>query len=344
MPIVLSGRYLDALALLVAEQGRLVPKARFFDEVWRGTPVTDDALTQCVRTLRRVLDDDALNPRFIETVPKHGYRFIAPVTVLDREPVPTVPGAAARAEVRPTLADWSDVLRSTGAGASGGGIAGLVGGLIYGLVGVSDPLRSGGGTLSALLVIACLTGLVGLVGGAGVGLGIGAGTRARGHRGAWTIVGGTVGGMVVGAVVKVVGIDAFDLLFGRAATDFTGAAEGALLGAAIGLGVWQAGRRTPERTRQRDFGIAALIVGTAGAVIPLLGGQLMGGSLDHLAQRFPGSRLSLDHFGAMFGEAGFGIVSQVVTAGLEGMLFGGCVVVALAISRSAPARRPALRA
>ncbi|QIK95390.1 transcriptional regulator [Sphingomonas sp. HDW15A] len=77
----LSSRYFDALALLVAEQGRLVSKNRFLDEVWRGVPVTDEALTQCIRTLRRQLGDDASRPRFIETVPKHGYRFIAPVTV-----------------------------------------------------------------------------------------------------------------------------------------------------------------------------------------------------------------------------------------------------------------------
>src|SRR6187200_319668 len=79
VPIELSGRYLDALALLVREPGRLVTKDRFMDEVWRGIPVTDEALTQCIRTLRRQLGDDATSPRFIETVPKHGYRFIAVV-------------------------------------------------------------------------------------------------------------------------------------------------------------------------------------------------------------------------------------------------------------------------
>src|SRR3954452_21443816 len=75
--VELSARYLDALALLVREPGRLVTKDRFLDEVWRGVPVTDEALTQCIKTLRRQLGDDAGRPRFIETVPKHGYRFIA---------------------------------------------------------------------------------------------------------------------------------------------------------------------------------------------------------------------------------------------------------------------------
>src|SRR3990167_7235801 len=76
-PVELNARYFDALTLLVSEQGRLVTKERFHDEVWRGVPVTDEALTQCIRTLRRALGDDAANPQFIETVPSYGYRFIA---------------------------------------------------------------------------------------------------------------------------------------------------------------------------------------------------------------------------------------------------------------------------
>ena len=51
--IELNGRYLDALALMVGDCGKLVSKDRFLDEVWRGVPVTDEALTQCIRTLRR---------------------------------------------------------------------------------------------------------------------------------------------------------------------------------------------------------------------------------------------------------------------------------------------------
>src|SRR5918992_251027 len=87
-PVELNARYLDALALLVREAGRLVSKDRFMDEVWRGVPVTDEALTQCIRTLRRQLGDDAANPRFIETVPKHGYRFIALVEAAGDEHAP----------------------------------------------------------------------------------------------------------------------------------------------------------------------------------------------------------------------------------------------------------------
>ncbi len=73
VPLDLNARYLDALALLVGEAGKLVTKDRFLQDVWRGVPVTDEALTQCIRTLRKTLADNAANPRFIETIPKHGY-------------------------------------------------------------------------------------------------------------------------------------------------------------------------------------------------------------------------------------------------------------------------------
>jgi hypothetical protein len=60
---------------------------------------------------------------------------------------------------------------------------------------------------------------------------------------------------------------------------------------------------------------------------------MMGGSLDLLAREFSGSRLRLDHIGALFGEHGFGPVSQAVTSALEGALFAGCVVAAMVLAR-----------
>src|SRR5438309_8339833 len=129
--VELNGRYFDALALLVREQGRLVSKDRFLDEVWRGIPVTDEALTQCVRTLRRQLGDDAARPRFIETVPKHGYRFIAEVDGQSSKP-----GAAQRR----SAVDWQNALVLGTAGTIGGGLAGFIGGLFYGFTAASQPL------------------------------------------------------------------------------------------------------------------------------------------------------------------------------------------------------------
>src|SRR5215510_8459345 len=83
LPVELNSRYFDALLLLLQNPGMLLSKERFLQEVWRGIPVTDEVLTQCIKTLRRQLGDSATQPRLIETVPKHGYRFIAAVNAVD---------------------------------------------------------------------------------------------------------------------------------------------------------------------------------------------------------------------------------------------------------------------
>ena len=71
------------------------------------------------------------------------------------------------------------------------------------------------------------------------------------------------------------------------------------------------------------------ISAAAGAVIALVGGRLMAGSLDLLARTFPDSRLRLDQVSALFGESGFGPVTRLVTSCLEGALFSACVVAAM---------------
>ena len=244
----LSGRYLDALVLLVSEQGRLVTKARFLDEVWKGAPVTDEALTQCVRALRMRLGDQAGRPRFIETAPGHGYRFIAPVTVIEVDASPPSPLSQAPTSddvgTGPPRAPAPAVERFAAmgrAGLIGGGAAGLVGGVAYGFAGVAN---AAGGAASGLLVLAALTAAVGMIGGAAVGLGVGATAWLGRQPGPWSVLGGACGGLGVGAVVRLAGLDAFSLLFGAAPAAMTGAGEGGLLGAAIGAGVWIAqGRR-----------------------------------------------------------------------------------------------------
>ncbi|WP_157073657.1 winged helix-turn-helix domain-containing protein [Sphingomonas soli] len=322
VPVELSARYLDALTLLVRESGRLISKERFHDEVWRGIPVTDEALTQCIKTLRRQLGDDAANPRFIETIPKHGYRFIAAVTAGEGES----PAPAASTPAAPPTA-WSRFLLLGAAGTVGAGAAGAIGGLIYGFAATS---QAGIGTVSVLLVLICLTVLVALMGGAGVAFGIAAAGFFSGRRWQWSVLGGAAGGMVVGAVVKLLGLDAFNLLLGHSPGDFAGGLEGAVLGGAVGLGGWLAHRRSASLRRR--VAIAAAAGAAAGALIPFIGGRLMAGSLDSLARSFPGSRLRLDHVGGWFGEGGFGLVSQIVTGALEGALFSGCVIGAMILA------------
>jgi DNA-binding winged helix-turn-helix (wHTH) protein len=317
-PVELNGRYFVALALLVREAGKLVSKDRFLDEVWRGVPVTDEALTQCVRTLRRQLGDDAARPRFIETVPKHGYRFIAPVDCVDGE----TPRPVRAAVVTPA---WQGTLILAIAGTVGGGIAGFIGGLLYGFIGASQPFQPGMGAASVVLVLLCITILVALLGGAGVAAGL-ALTR---RRGAWVIAGGSAGGLVIGATVKLLGLDAFSLLVGQSPGEITGAFEGLLIGAGAGVGAWLSGRTASVR---RSGLQAALCGGVAGLAISLLGGRMMLGSLDLLARQVPGSRLRLDHISQLFGEASFGPVTRTVTSVLEGALFAAGVVSAMALA------------
>jgi hypothetical protein len=59
----------------------------------------------------------------------------------------------------------------------------------------------------------------------------------------------------------------------------------------------------------------------------------MAGSLDQLTAQFPQSRVRLDQLGRLFGEDGFGPITQLVTGGLEGLLFAACVVGAMLIAR-----------
>jgi DNA-binding winged helix-turn-helix (wHTH) protein len=318
--VELNGRYFDALTLLISDAGKLVSKDRFLDEVWRGVPVTDEALTQCIKTLRRQLGDDAARPRFIETVPKHGYRFIGQV---ERESETTPPATARSFDRRAFLALGT-------AGTIGGGLAGLIGGLIYGFAGASQPLAPGPGAVSVLLVLVCLCVLVSLTGAAGVSFGIAAADIASNRKWHWYVIGGAGGGLAVGAFVKLVGLDAFSLLLGRSPGDITGPVEGTLIGGAVGLGSWLAGHGWGRR---RAAAIGGLAGGAAGVLVTLLGGRLMAGSLDLLARSMPGSRLRLDQLGSLFGESGFGPVTQVATGGLEGALFGACVVGSMMVAR-----------
>jgi hypothetical protein len=168
------------------------------------------------------------------------------------------------------------------------------------------------------------------MGGAGVSFGIAAAGFSTDRPSPWVIAGGAVGGLAVGGVVKLLGLDAFNLLLGRSPGDITGAAEGALLGGAVGLGAWLGSR---SRSLRRGMAAAALAGAAAGMLIPALGGRLMGGSLDLLARGFPDSRLRFDPIGGLLGESGFGSISQIATGGLEGALFGGCIVGAMIAAR-----------
>lgn len=79
--IRLEPKSFDVLCCLLANAGHLVSKQDLVDEVWARAFVSDNSLTRCIHQVRAALEDDADRPRFIETIPGSGYRFIADVDV-----------------------------------------------------------------------------------------------------------------------------------------------------------------------------------------------------------------------------------------------------------------------
>ena len=79
--IALPPKAFALLHYLVTHPDRLVPKDELLDAVWPETAVSDAVMR--VAVLRKALDDTAQTPRFIATVSRRGYRFLAPVTVID---------------------------------------------------------------------------------------------------------------------------------------------------------------------------------------------------------------------------------------------------------------------
>ena len=81
--VALSPKAFAVLYYLVTHPDRLVSKDELLDAVWPETAVSDAVVRVAIGVLRKMLNDAAQTPRFIATVPRRGYRFLAPVTVLD---------------------------------------------------------------------------------------------------------------------------------------------------------------------------------------------------------------------------------------------------------------------
>jgi len=91
----LRGRPFAILAMLLERAGELVTREEFRDRLWPADSFVDfdHGLDAAVNRLRDALGDSADNPRFVETVPRRGYRFVAPVLRSDPEPA-ALPAAA----------------------------------------------------------------------------------------------------------------------------------------------------------------------------------------------------------------------------------------------------------
>ena len=333
--IDVSTRYLDALILLVSEPSTLIEKDQFFEKVWSDVVVSDSALSQCIKELRRILGDDASNPRYIQTVPRHGYRFVCAVAPASQPLSRTTRASSTIAfDSIQNRSPWKDALTIWGIGSAGGAAAGLIGGLLYGYSLASSS--SSVGTLSTLLVLiainimAGLTGATGVVGGwTAAGLLPSSSDLSRRLMG---ILGAALGGAFTGGLAKMLGMDAFNLFLGRAPENVTGGMEGAILGGTLALGMIigvESGKRwSIPHERSAPIG-AGILCSIAGLIMPFLGSHLMGGSLVSLAQSFDAARLQMQPLIHLLGGLTSDLIPQSILAGAEGLIFGSVVAVFL---------------
>ena len=84
-PVSLKGKILDLLLFLVEMRGQLVVKEELMKKIWPDAIVEENNITVSMSILRKTLGEDRSRPKFIETIPRQGYRFIAEVTEVSPE-------------------------------------------------------------------------------------------------------------------------------------------------------------------------------------------------------------------------------------------------------------------
>src|SRR3989442_9303366 len=84
-PVSLSPKVFDTLLALVEHSGHIVSKDELVEIVWPDVYVEENNLTQYVAAARRALGDNRQEQKYIETVPKRGYRFASSVKVVTEE-------------------------------------------------------------------------------------------------------------------------------------------------------------------------------------------------------------------------------------------------------------------
>src|SRR5690349_5738416 len=115
-------RYFDLLLFLVERRHEAVHRRDIFEHVWKDVIVSDSALSQAIRTIRRALGDDPREPRFIRTVSRHGYRFVCPDVVEEDDDdgwqaaLPSAPAVSAGASLDPFEPLLARLTRTAGGG------------------------------------------------------------------------------------------------------------------------------------------------------------------------------------------------------------------------------------
>jgi DNA-binding winged helix-turn-helix (wHTH) protein len=241
----------------------------------------------------------------------------------------------ARDALRVTARRW--VQAAAGAAATGA-LAGLVGGVLLAMA------PSSSAPAQAVPVLVVLGAVAGFVGAAGVAAGIAAAEAvARSWRTVAIVAGGSLGGLMVGAVLYGVARSTLESVFGLHVA-LGGPLEGLVLGAAVGIGyasttsLRAGGMAAPRgRARWRTAAVCAVTAGTAAVALSLSGSALVGGTINLIAQASAGSQIALAPLGAWIGEPAFGPLTRTLVAAAEGALFGSGL--AWGLTRRAGARR-----
>jgi len=100
--IAVEPQALDLLCLLVENRDRVLSRDDVVDRIWKGRPVTDAEISNCVTSLRSSLGDDGKDERFIRMLDGGGFRFVARLREFAQAPVAETPHATAHAEPAPT--------------------------------------------------------------------------------------------------------------------------------------------------------------------------------------------------------------------------------------------------
>ena len=217
----------------------------------------------------------------------------------------------------------TQIWQHTRGGSLGAALAGLVMGVILGMLLIylrQTPLYE---SLTLLLTLSSLGVLSGFIGGIVVSFGMSAvqyiGYRHNPH---WSILGATAGGLFIGALMHVIGVDTLFALFGQRLQGIAGAYEGGL----IGLGL-SSGRLIGERFRRKWWWfphvLSALGAMIAALILTLIQGNLFSASIETIAHSFAQSQIKLETLAMVFGESHFGQISRLILGATEGFLFGG---------------------
>src|SRR5271157_237916 len=92
----LTPKAFDVLRYLVEHAGRLVTPDELLEAIWPGTYINPEGLRKYIQEIRKVLGDCAGEPAFIETLPKRGYQFVAPVVEEGTARLPDLPSESAK--------------------------------------------------------------------------------------------------------------------------------------------------------------------------------------------------------------------------------------------------------